>query len=103
MTYQDLTNAHIRLSILRGLSLEEHGYTLNESILHDIVRRYGLKCSRDCIRTQLAWLREQGLVTLEQVSDSCIIATLTGRGLDVANGEATVPGVKRPSPGDRNG
>nr|WP_231111647.1 hypothetical protein [Vibrio mimicus] len=41
------------------------------------------------------WLQEQGLVSLRDVGD-CQIARLTGRGEDVATGQAVVPGVKRP-------
>ena len=47
------------------------------------------------VRTHLAWLREQGLVSLTDVS-GCYVAEITGRGDDVASGLATVPGVKKP-------
>ncbi|EQB9053855.1 ArsR family transcriptional regulator, partial [Vibrio cholerae] len=56
---------------------------------------YGHKISRDVVRTHLFWLQEQGLVSLRDVGD-CQIARLTGRGEDVATGQAVVPGVKRP-------
>ncbi|HIE1992208.1 TPA: ArsR family transcriptional regulator, partial [Klebsiella oxytoca] len=49
----------------------------------------------DTVRTHLAWLSEQGLVSLTDVS-GCYVAEITGRGDDVASGLATVPGVKKP-------
>ncbi len=58
-------------------------------------RAYGHKVSRDVVRTQLAWLRAQGLVRLSDVG-GCYVAEITGSGEDVANGLSGVPGVKEP-------
>lgn len=71
------------------------GFEANESIIDSCLDAYGHKISRDAVRTQLAWLEEQGLITLRDVAD-CQIATLTSRGEDVATGQARAPGVKRP-------
>ena len=61
-----------------------------------------LKCghtiSRDKVKTHLHWLNEQGLVTIDSIL-STDIATITGRGHDVATGSAKVPGVGAPRPG----
>lgn len=95
MSYNDLVTSDIRLIILREL-LDTSGYRSNESVLQSVVDKYGHSCSRDCVRTQLHWLSEQGLVTLDD--PGVLVATLTQRGADVAGGSATVPGVKRPSP-----
>ncbi len=86
---------HQRICLLRFLA-EAPGMDLNESILQDGLTEFALDSSRDNLRTQLAWLNEQQLITLESVG-STQIAKLTERGLDVANGKALVPGVKRPS------
>ncbi|AWP55674.1 hypothetical protein CGSHi3655_00130 [Haemophilus influenzae 3655] len=85
-----------RLVILR--SLVEAGYDANESILDDCLALYGHKISRDLVRTHLNWLEEQGLVKIERLGDGFMIASITQRGVDVANGEAVVDGVKRPAP-----
>ena len=85
-----------RLVILR--SLVEAGYDANESILDDCLALYGHKISRDLVRTHLNWLEEQGLVKIERLGNGFMIATITQRGVDVANVEAVVDGVKRPSP-----
>lgn len=50
------------------------------------------------MRNHLNWLEEQGLVQIERLSDGFMVAKITQRGLDVANGEAVVDGVKRPRP-----
>lgn len=96
MSFTELLTSDIRLVILRALA-QDLGYSHNDSILHAIVKKFGHNVSRDVIRTQLTWLQEQCLVELEQVVDT-YVATITQRGLDVASGDATVPGVKRPGP-----
>ncbi len=95
-SYRQVVEEHLRLTILRILS-EDPDYTMNDSLLADLVVDYGFAPSRDKMRSSLSWLREQGLV--EYTDDALIIATLTVRGLDVACGKTVVPGVKRPSPG----
>lgn len=95
MSFSDTLNQHIRLSILIELA-KNSGYRSNESVLQGVVEGYGLTCSRDCMRTQLTWLAEQGLITIEDVG--IMVATLTQRGLDVSKGAASCPGVQRPSP-----
>ncbi|OEE42305.1 hypothetical protein [Vibrio anguillarum] len=94
MSFKLLLTEDQRLVILRSLH-EMQGYEANESIVDSCLDAYGHNISRDQVRNHLAWLEEQGLVTLRQLSD-CQIARLTGRGEDVATGQATVPGVKRP-------
>ncbi|ENG6070363.1 ArsR family transcriptional regulator [Vibrio cholerae] len=94
MSFKELLIEDQRLVILRSLH-EMHGYEANESIIDSCLDAYGHKISRDVVRTHLFWLQEQGLVSLRDVGD-CQIARLTGRGEDVATGQAVVPGVKRP-------
>ena len=98
MAMQDIMAEHQRLSIL--ISLEQvPGFQLNESIIRDTLDIYGLDIGHDALRTHLAWLEEQGLITLEKINNRVWVATITGRGEDVANGRAIVPGVKRPRAG----
>ena len=97
MAFADLMTEDERLVILRALEQDTGGYTANESILHSILGDFGHKVSRDRVKTQLNWLKEQELVQLKDVA-GCLVATLTSRGLDVATGLAVVPGVKRPRP-----
>jgi len=97
--YERLMTEHRRLSILRVLENPDIGPSCNDSILHDIVvREYSIRSSRDQIRTALTWLKDQGLVRLKVLEGGAVIAYATQAGNDVATGNATVPGVKRPSP-----
>lgn len=94
MSFKDFLREDIRLVILRTLE-ELPMYRSNSSTLYVALDRYGHSCSRDTIKTELYWLQEQGLVTLEDV-ETVLVATLTERGHDVALGRTRVPGVKRP-------
>lgn len=96
MSLKELMTQDQRLVILR--SLADAGYDANESILDECLALYGHKISRDLVRNHLNWLEEQGLVRIERLSGGFMVATITQRGLDVANGEAVVDGVKRPRP-----
>ncbi|MPW30473.1 ArsR family transcriptional regulator [Agarivorans sp. B2Z047] len=97
MPLKDIIQEDRRLVILRAL-VEMDGFEANESIIDHCLEVYGHNMSRDSVKTQINWLNEQGLVTLRDIG-GCLIVTLTGRGQDVANGAATVPGVKRPRAG----
>lgn len=94
MPLKDIQNAHYRLSILRAL--EALGYTSNDSIVKDSCDAFGCVMTTDNVKTNLRWLEEQSLVTVEK-KGGYLIATLTSRGQDVAQGKAFVDGVKRPS------
>ena len=83
-----------RLVILRVL-VDMPTYTANSSVLYKLLGTYGHSPSRDQVKTELRWLEEQGLVTIDDISD-VLVARLTERGQDVAQGRAFVPGVKRP-------
>ena len=96
MSLEQLMDEDRRITILRAVE-KAPDYELNESILHTILGEFGLACSRDKVKALLSWLEEQGLITTRSVM-GCTIARLTNRGLDVAQGNVTHPGVKRPAP-----
>ena len=98
MSYADTVRQHLRITILRCLA-EENDYKLNESLLASLLSDFGFTRSHAEIRTEIAWLAEQGLVAVEDVR-GLQIAGLTERGGDVAASRAIVPGVKRPGPND---
>lgn len=97
MSYPDHFASHLRLTILRVLA-EAPAYKVNDSLLTSACDHVGVPATRDQVRAQLAWLKEVGLVSLEEPVVSLTIATATQRGLDVAAGRASAPGVQRPSP-----
>jgi len=94
MALKKIQDEHYRLSILRAL--EALGYKSNDSMIQDACELFHNVMSRDQVRTNLGWLAEQSLVTVENVGD-IMNATLTSRGQDVAQGKSSVDGVKRPS------
>ncbi|MEO5336883.1 MAG: ArsR family transcriptional regulator [Magnetospirillum sp. WYHS-4] len=97
MSFGTTLREHQRIAILRALT-EAPGYMANLSVLVDALAPFGLMVTRDGLAVEASWLHEQGLVQLGLVAAVPTLA-LTDRGLDVAQGRAIVPGVKRPSPG----
>lgn len=94
MSFQDFLRQDVRLVLLRVLT-EMPAYRSNSSVLGSALERYGHTVTRDQVKTELAWLAEQGLVVLADVGGVAVV-TLTERGQDVATGRAGAPGVKRP-------
>lgn len=94
MPLQKIQNEHFRLSIL--LALEALNYESNDSIIKESCQQFGNRMSSDQVRTNLGWLAEQDLVTVKR-QGNYMIAKLTSRGQDVANGISLCDGVKRPS------
>lgn len=97
MSYQEIIEADRRLVILKLLQ-DSAGYACNEHLLGALLGNFGHLIPSDRLRTDLAWLSEQGLIRVNDVG-GVQIAIANQRGLDVAQGLATVPGVKRPAPG----
>ncbi|GHT90043.1 hypothetical protein AGMMS49545_02240 [Betaproteobacteria bacterium] len=94
MMFKEYLRKDMRLVILRTLS-EMPRYTGNSSVLTNLLSEFGHAVSRDQVKTELSWLTEQGLVTIESVG-SVLVATLSERGQDVAEGRAVVEGVAKP-------
>lgn len=97
MALEKIIAENQRLSILYCLAAMDD-YSTNNSIIQAVCAQYGNSMTIDKVGTQLHWLNEQGLVSLE-FHESYTIAKITQRGLDVQKGLATVPGIKRPGPG----
>ena len=97
-SFQRLVDEDRRLMILRLLA-EDLGYQLNVYVLCPALKAVGHAVSHDKVAVDLAWLAEQGLVTVGEAS-GVTVGKLTARGADVAAGLASVPGVKRPEPGE---
>jgi Fe2+ or Zn2+ uptake regulation protein len=94
----DHWRSHLRLTLLRLLA-EQPGYQGNSSVLTTAAdASAGFSCTRDQVKTELAWLAEQGLITTSEAIEGLVVAKLTERGGDVATGRAIVPGVQRPNP-----
>lgn len=96
MNYRDAVTAD-RLLVLIQTLVKCGDFTANEVILLAALAELGHRVSRDSLRTDLAWLEEQGLLLAQQPGGVWVV-TLTSRGYDVAHGVARVPGVARPRP-----
>lgn len=97
MSYAQLVAADMRLVILTALA-EDADYANNEHVLRAMLGSVGHAVSADRLRTELHWLHEQGLLSIDDVA-GMHVAKLNQRGVDVARGFAVVPGVRRPGPG----
>lgn len=97
MSFSALLAEDRRLAILRILEGDAR-YSTNDSVMQSALDRIGHSVSREMVRSDFSWLADLGLVELEQVADTVHVARITGRGIDVAHGRASVPGVKRPRP-----
>jgi hypothetical protein len=82
---------HRRLAILQVLAAST-GNKSNERVIRDSLGILGYAISSDLTRTELAWLEEQGLVTIS-TPDNLYVVVLSERGGDVARGVAKQPGV----------
>jgi Fe2+ or Zn2+ uptake regulation protein len=92
-SFAEMINEDRRITMLRAI--ESADGALNEALLTKIVNDFGIRTSRDQIRTELNWLKEQGLIDIDDIAD-LYIAKLNHRGLDVAQGHVRVPGIARP-------
>lgn len=86
-----------RLALLQALVACNND--ANQNILQTCLAQYGHNISMDLVRNHMLWLEEQGLVRINRLdTDRLFVATITQRGLDVANGVSVVDGVKKPNP-----
>lgn len=94
--YNEHLRRHRRLTILRILNSAQ-AYSANESLLHGMLPNLGFNPTRDTVRGDLTWLGEQELIRVDEPG-GLMIAELSERGAEVAEGRATHPGVAKPSP-----
>lgn len=96
MSYVDDVRKHRRLAILRHLEACSE-YTSNVSILTDVLRGVGIQSTRSQVITELSWLRENGMISTVDQGDF-VVATASTSGVEIAQGVATHPEIKRPRP-----
>lgn len=95
---QDIFTKNRRLAILRFLA-EDQDYSLNTSVLQSALAAIGHGVSRDVVEADAAWLAEQGLATMERLDNLPVtVLRISARGVDVARGVTSHPGVDRPLP-----
>lgn len=96
MSFQNIQKEDRRATILNSLQ-QDTDYTQNDQILKSVLASVGHKASDATLQSDLSWLSDAELITVEWVGDICI-ASLTRHGEDVATGATTIKGVKRPRP-----
>ncbi len=99
MIYNDYYLSQLRLVILRILS-EVPAYTCNNSALKEALKAWAFDVSLISFQSQLEWLRDAGLITIEdnEIKPSIKILKITQRGLEVSQGLSEAEGVAKPSP-----
>lgn len=93
--YQKQISEDRRLSILLLLEASQGG-SANEMLLRNALPDFGHMATLDQVGADLAWLAEQGLVTVKDLH-GLAVASILARGSDAATGRATIPGIQRPS------
>lgn len=96
-SYEQMRTEDRRLVILLLLA-ESDGYCCNEFLLQRLLEQRGHMISDDRLRTDLGWLREQGLLTIKEI-EGTQIATINRRGVEASEGRSTIAGITRPRPG----
>ncbi|WP_049044384.1 hypothetical protein [Acinetobacter bereziniae] len=96
MSFENQLKEEMRLVMLRLLN-ELPSYRGNSSTLHSGLSHWGLDFSRDQVKTELYWLKDQSCIDIELDNPNVLVVKLTERGQDVAEGRQRVPGIQRPS------
>ena len=97
MSWSEFSAKTRRLAILQILERQPR-YAANDGVLAEGLAALGHSAGLERTQSDLAWLEEHKLVTLEHLSDeehAVVIATLMDRGIDVARGDSLHPGVAR--------
>lgn len=97
MDYAKTNRKHRRLAILRHLEMCPD-YTSNVSILADVLAGLGLPSSRDQVTTEVVWLKENAMATVQENGDFMVV-TATQSGAEIARGISQHPEIQRRRPG----
>lgn len=97
-SYEDRVAEDGRLIILRELSKQVDGRS-NEVVLQRVLDAFGVRRSRDWVRTQLRRLEELEAVRVTELG-SVFIAALRKAGRDHVDRRGVIEGVSRPSDED---
>jgi len=100
MNLQQQINAMVRLAILRIL-LEDNGHSQNHEIMTSAIdTATAQSLTYEQMKKHFAWLEDQKLISTEFVG-RFVMAELTRKGINVAQGKEVVPGVDKLGPEDR--
>ena len=92
---KDLITEDRRLALLK--CLKAGNYRMSDVLLQSALRAIGCAAALSVVNADLAWMEQIGLVSLSKVGE-LTLALLCNEGLDVADGNARVPGIALPKP-----
>jgi len=92
----DIQTENRRLAILQLLQ-KDPDYSINDTLLQQLLASLGYGVALAVVRADLAWLEQLNLISTNALPN-CTVAILRGDGLDVATGVSKVPGIARPRP-----
>ena len=90
-SYRSFAERERRLVVLR-LTAEGSGIA-NDRLLRTGLAHWGLGGTLDQVRTTIAWLTDNGFLTVRQLDPDILRVTITRAGRDLAEGRATHPDV----------
>ncbi|MCF7964009.1 MAG: hypothetical protein K9L79_00550 [Methylobacter tundripaludum] len=92
----DIQSEHRRLMILQLLQ-KDPDYSINDTLLQQLLASLGYGVALAVVRADLAWLEQLSLIVTNPLPN-CTVAILRNDGLDVATGVSVMPGIARPRP-----
>lgn len=96
MSYRERLAADRRLVILQHIA-QEPTYELGAPILRIVLAELPHRASSELVDSDLAWLARMSLITRREIGGTSL-CKLTQRGLDVARGLESEPGVQALGP-----
>ena len=98
MSLEMIMREERRLAMLKLLA-KAPGRSANAYVIARSLPQLGHGCTLDQVKTDLAWLAEQGLIKSEDLGGGMVVATLLNRGDEAQAGLASIPGVAVPLAG----
>lgn len=92
----DIQTENRRLMILQLLQ-KDPDYSINDTLLQQLLASLGYGVALAVVRADLAWLEQLNLIATNALPN-CTVAILRSDGVDVATGMSVVPGIARPRP-----
>ncbi len=101
MSYADHLKANRRLCILENL-IEDGGHGSETAIEQFLLAQgHHVGLTRDYVRDQLKYLDQIDAIRIDYFRDRLMVAHVTERGVNIAQGRITVDGVEAPPIGRR--
>ena len=98
MNVDDGIGADARLMVLRELAKQTDG-RLNDAVLARVLEAYGMRRSRDWVRTQLRRLADLEAIRIAEAG-TVLVASLRQAGRDHVERRGVIEGVARPADED---